>query len=100
MPSIANQSPDVIEKISIEVKTLKRLIGLICRSTDILSDARHHEIFLDCLNTYLNESNEMDDSDCFRAVLLLNAYYEYVPPSLAELGSILDETLELIRKIK
>jgi len=98
MPS--SQLPDVDEKISIEVKTFNRLIGLICRSTDILANVRHHEIFLDSLNTHLTESTEMDSSDCFRALLLLDAYYEYVTASLALLDSDLDEALKLMQEMK
>ena len=97
MTSITNQSPDVSEKISIEVKTLNRLIGLLCRSIDILNNAQHREIFLDSLDAYLSESAEMDR---FRANLLLSAYYEYVPRNLAELDSVLNEALEFMQEMK
>jgi hypothetical protein len=64
---------------------------------DELANARHREIFLDCLDSHLVETAFLDNSGCFQASLLLDAYYEYVPASLAQLGRNLQEAFELIR---
>ncbi|MCC3573592.1 MAG: hypothetical protein JGK30_22960 [Microcoleus sp. PH2017_40_RAT_O_B] len=100
MSPVAGQSPDSGDKICIDRKTLKQLLVLACRSTDILVNIRHREIFLDSLDTYLSEATEFDADDCFRASLLLESYYEYVSPSLAQLGDILDEAFELIQAVE
>ncbi|MCC3530430.1 MAG: hypothetical protein JGK21_20525 [Microcoleus sp. PH2017_22_RUC_O_B] len=84
------------DKIVIDRETFKRVFSLVCRSVDTLANVRHREIFLDSLNNYLTESTELDDSDCFRGSLLLDAYYEYVPASLALLEDNLQEAFELI----
>lgn len=100
MPSISVQSSSDDDKICIDRKTFKRLFSIVCSSTDILANARHREVFLDSLDTYLSEPTELDGDDCFRASLLLDAYYEYVPASLDQLGSLLDEAFELMREIR
>ncbi|MEG4812490.1 hypothetical protein QUA82_33490 [Microcoleus sp. F8-D3] len=88
------------DKIVIDRKTFKRLLGLICQSTDLLVNARHREVFLESLNTYLSEATELDGADCFRASLLLDAYYEYAPASFSLLDDNLQEALELMREVK
>jgi hypothetical protein len=87
------------DKIVIDRKTFKRVFSLLQIGVDELTNARHREIFLDCLDTYLVESVVLDDSRCFQASLLLDAYYEYVPASLAQLGSNLQEAFELMRGV-
>ncbi|MEG4169409.1 MULTISPECIES: hypothetical protein [unclassified Microcoleus] len=91
---------DGTDKIVIDRQVFKHLLGLVCRSTDILANARHREIFLESLNSYLTEATLLDDTDCFRASLLLDAYYEYVPASLVLLSHVLDEAHELMRGLK
>ena len=84
------------DKIVIDRKTFKRVFSLLRCSVDELTNARHREIFLECLNSHLVETAFLDDSGCFQASLLLDAYYEYVPASLAQLSSNLQEAFELI----
>ncbi|MEG4577867.1 hypothetical protein QUA56_35175 [Microcoleus sp. N3A4] len=91
------------DKIVIDAKTFARILSLINSSFDELTNARHREIFLECLNTYLIESpaeSERDDSYIFRASLLLDAYYEYVPACLALTHSHLQEAYTLMREVK
>jgi len=85
------------DKIVIDRKTFKRAFSLLQTSVDILANVRHREIFLDCLDSHLVETAFLDDSGCYQASLLLDAYYEYVPASLAQLGRNLQEAFELIR---
>lgn len=99
MSPISGQSPDG-DKILIDAKTFQRIFLLINRSTTTLTDVRYREIFLDCLDTYLVESVALDDTQCFQASLLLDAYHEYVPASLAELARNLEEAFELMRGVK
>jgi hypothetical protein len=91
---------DAKEQIIVDRKTFKQFRGLIYRSVDAITNIRHREVFLDCLNRYLAESDELDDADCFRASLLLDAYYEYVTASLAMLSDNLQEAYELIRGVR
>ena len=88
------------DRIVVDRQTFKHLLGLVCQSTDILVNARHREIFLESLNSYLSESTSLNDEDCFRFSLLLDAYYEYVPASLAQLSDVLNEAYELMRGLK
>ncbi len=88
------------DRIVIDRKTFKRVFSLVCRSVDELANVRHREIFLDCLDSYLSETAFLDDSGCFRASLLLDAYYEYVPASLVLLGNNLQEAFELMRGVE
>jgi hypothetical protein len=88
------------DKIVIDRKTFKRAFLLLQTSVDILANVRHREVFLECLNKYLVDSAELDDSECFRATLLLDAYYDYVPASLALLGHNLQEAFELMRGVQ
>src|SRR6476660_7788166 len=81
--------------IAIDRETFRQIFSLLNRSTDVLVNARHREIFLECLNSHLLESNGFDGDQLFQASLLLDAYYEYVSPSLAELGTYLDEAREI-----
>lgn len=100
MPSISVTSSSDDGKICIDRKTFMRLLGLVCHSCDLLVNARHREVFLDFLDTYLSEATELDDAACFRASLLLDAYYEYVSPSLSMLDDNLQELFNLMREIK
>ena len=88
------------DKIVIDPKTFNRFFSLVRLSVDELRNARHCEIFLECLDTYLTESNFLDDADLFRASLLLDSYYEYVPASLALLDSNLQEAFEIMQAVK
>ncbi|MBE9124243.1 hypothetical protein IQ269_26455 [Tychonema sp. LEGE 07199] len=91
------------DKIVIDAKTFARILSLVNLSVDELTNARHREIFLECLDTYLIESpaeSERDDSYIFRASLLLDAYYEYVPACLAFTHSHLQEASTLMREVK
>ena len=99
MPPISGQSPDAGDKICIDRETFQRIFSLITRSTDTITNARYREVFLNCLDTYLVESVALDDSQCFQASLLLDAYYEYVPASLAEIARNLEEAFELMRAV-
>lgn len=80
----------------------KRVFSLVMQSVDALANIRHREVFLECLNTYLVEArpDEFDDSYCFRASLLLDSYYEYVPASLALVELHLQKALQLMREGK
>lgn len=100
MPPISGKSSPDDDKVCIDRKTFMHLLGLVCRSTDLLVNARHREIFLDSLNTYLIEATELDGAGCFRASLFLNSYCEYVLPSLASLDDNLQELFDLMREIK
>ncbi|AFZ11001.1 hypothetical protein Osc7112_6924 (plasmid) [Oscillatoria nigro-viridis PCC 7112] len=91
------------DKIVVDGKTFARVLSLINLSIDDLTNARHREIFLECLNTYLVESpaeSERDDAYIFRASLLLDSYYEYVPACLALIHSNLEEACTLMREVK
>jgi len=87
------------DTIVVDRKTFNRVFSLLQCSVDILGNVRHREIFLDCLDNHLVESAFLDGSGCFQASLLLDAYCEYVPASLAQLGSNLREAFELIRGV-
>lgn len=100
MPLISGKSPDAGDKILVDRETFQKVLSLVCRSVDELANARHREIFLECLDTFLTESKFLDDAGLFRASLLLDAYYEYVPASLALLEDNLQKALELIRGVK
>lgn len=99
MPPISGQPPDAGDQICISRETFQQIFSLINRSTGTLTDARYREVFLDCLDTYLVESVALDDGQCFQASLLLDAYYEYVPASLAEIARNLQEAFELMRAV-
>ena len=87
------------DSIAIDRKTFKRVLSLLCRNVDTLANVRHREIFLDSLSRYLVDFADLNDSACFRAILLLDAYCEYVPASLALLGDNLQEAFELMRGV-
>lgn len=91
------------DTVVMDKKTFMRILSLVGRSVDELSNARHREVFLDCLNTYLLEipaQSQEDDSYIFRATLLLDSYYEYVSPTLALLDTELQEAYDLMRAVK
>lgn len=91
------------DKIVVDAKTFHRVLALVNQSIDELTNARHREIFLECLDTYLIESpaeSERDDSYIFRASLLLDSYYEYVPACLALIHSNLQKACTLMREVK
>ncbi|MEG4916092.1 hypothetical protein [Microcoleus sp. B7-D4] len=88
------------DKIVIDRKTFDRVFLLVRRSVDELANARHREIFLECLDTCLTKSKFLDDAGCFQASLLLDAYYEYVPASLVLLGNRLEEAFKLMQAVE
>ncbi|MEG4495484.1 hypothetical protein [Microcoleus sp. D3_18_C4] len=96
MPPIPGQSPDG-DKILVDRKMFRTVFSLLLSSLDELNYARHREVFLDSLNTFLTEPSFLDGDQCFQASLLLDAYYEYVPASLSSVRSNLEQALELMR---
>ncbi|MEG4575506.1 hypothetical protein QUA56_22935 [Microcoleus sp. N3A4] len=88
------------DKIVVDRKTFDRVFLLVRRSVDELANTRHREIFLECLDTCLTESKFLDDARCFQASLLLDAYYEYVPASLALLNDKLEEAFKLMQAVE
>lgn len=92
-------TPGLGDIVAIDRQTFRQIFSLLNRSTDILATARHREIFLTCLDGYLSESVGLDDSQCFKASLLLDAWIEHVPASLAQLGDELEEARQIMHVI-
>jgi hypothetical protein len=87
------------DAIVVDRKTFKQVFALLHRSVDELNNVRHREIFLKCLDEHLSNPGAYDDSHSFQASLLLDAYSEYVPASLALLSDNLREAFELMRGV-
>ena len=88
------------DKIVIDLKTFNQIFEIICSSVDEISQARRREIFLFSLDQHLTRCQDFDDSNRIEASLLLDAYYDFVPVSLAELESNFQEAWELMNKVK
>jgi hypothetical protein len=88
------------EKIVIDLKTFNEIFELISVSIDEINQARRREIFLYSLEHHLTRSEKFDDSARIEAALLLEAYYDFVPVSLAELDRNFQEAWELMDKVK
>ena len=88
------------DKIVIDLKTFNQIFELICSSVDEISNARRREIFLFSLDHHLTRSQTFDDSARIEASLLLDAYYDFVPVSLAELDRNFQEAWELMDEVK
>lgn len=97
-PQGQSQSPaiDLSDKVVIDRETFRQIFSLLNRSVDILVNARHYEIFLDSLDTYLSDSNGLDADQCFRASLLLDSWIDFVPDALLDLDGNLDELRKLM----
>ena len=87
-------------KIVIDLKTFNQIFELISASVDEISNARRREIFLYSLDHHLTRCQKFDDSARIEAALLLDAYYDFVPVSLAELDRNFQEVWELMDKVK
>jgi hypothetical protein len=87
------------DKIVIDRKIFNQVFELICSSVDEISNARRREIFLFSLDYHLTQSQVFDDSARIQACLLLDAYYDFVPVSLAELECNFQEACELMRGV-
>jgi hypothetical protein len=88
------------DKIVIDLKTFNQILELICSSVDEISDARRREIFLFSLDYHLTQSQVFDDTARIQASLLLDAYYDFVPVSLAELDRNFQEAWQLMEEVK
>ena len=87
------------DKIVIDRKIFNQVFELMCSSVDEISNARRREIFLFSLDYHLTQSQVFDDSARIQASLLLDAYYDFVPVSLAELERNFQEACELMRGV-
>jgi hypothetical protein len=87
-------------KIVVDRKMFKRVCSLLLSSVDEIVNARRREIFLKSLKNLFFEAVVLDDSGCAEASLLLEAYYEYVSPSLAQLDSDLKEAFDLVAEVE
>ena len=87
------------DKIVIDRKIFNQVFELICLSVDEISDARRREIFLFSLDYHLTQSQVFDDFARIQASLLLDAYYDFVPVSLAQLDRNFQEACELMRGV-
>lgn len=87
------------DKIVIDRKIFNQVFELMCSSVDEISDARRREIFLFSLDYHLTQSQVFDDSARIQASLLLDAYYDFVPVSLAQLDRNFQEAFELMRGV-
>jgi hypothetical protein len=87
-------------KIVIDLKTFNQIFELISASVDEISNARRREIFLFSLEHHLTRSEIFDNVAQIEAALLLDAYYDFVPASLAELDRNFQEVWELMDKVK
>jgi hypothetical protein len=88
------------DKIVIDLKTFNQIFELICASVDEISYARRREIFLFSLDYHLTQSQIFDNTARIQASLLLDAYYDFVPVSLAELDRNFQEVRELMDEVK
>ena len=88
------------EKILIDLKTFNQIFELISVSIDEISQARRREIFLYSLEHHLTRSKNFDDFPQIEAALLLDAYYDFVPASLAKLERNFQEAWELMEDAK
>jgi hypothetical protein len=88
------------DKIVIDLKTFNQIFELISASVDEISYARRREIFLYSLEHHLTRSEKFDDSARIEAALLLDAYYDFVPVSLAELDRNFQEAWKLMDEVK
>jgi hypothetical protein len=88
------------EKIVIDLKTFNQIFELICSSVDEISNARRREIFLYSLDHHLTRCQNFDDSARIEAALLRDAYYDFVPVSLAELDRNFQEAWQLMEDAK
>ena len=91
---------DADEKIVIDRKMFKQVCSLLLSSVDEITNTRHREIFLKSLKNLFFEGVDMDGSGFAEASLLLEAYYDYVSPSLAQLDSNLKEAFDLVVGVK
>ena len=87
------------DKIVIDRKIFNQVFELICSSVDEISNARRREIFLFSLDYHLTQSQVFDDAARIQASLLLDAYYDFVPVSLAHLDRNFQEACELMRGV-
>ncbi|HEX8549311.1 MAG TPA: hypothetical protein VF691_20285 [Cytophagaceae bacterium] len=88
------------EKILIDLKTFNQIFELISVSIDEISQARRREIFLYSLEHHLTRSENFDDFPRIEAALLLDAYYDFVPASLAKLDRNFQEAWQLMEEAK
>jgi hypothetical protein len=88
------------DKIVIDLKTFNQIFELISASVDEISNARRREIFLLSLDQHLTRCEVFDNAARIEAALLLDAYYDFVPVSLAELDRNFQEVWELMDKVK
>jgi len=88
------------DKIVIDLKTFNQIFELISVSIDEINQARRREIFLYFLEYHLTRSESFDDSARIEAALLLDAYYDFVPVSLAELDRNFQEAWQLMEEAK
>jgi len=92
--------PESDGKIVIDLKTFNQIFELISVSIDEISQARRREIFLFSLDYHLTRSEKFDDSARIEAVLLLDAYYDFVPVSLAELDRNFQKAWQLMEEAR
>ena len=88
------------DKILVDRKMFERVCSLLLSSVDEIANTRHREIFLRSLKNLFFEGVGLDDFGCAEASLLLEAYYKYVSPSLAQLDSDLKEAFDLVVGVK
>jgi hypothetical protein len=67
---------------------------------DEISNARRREIFLLSLDQHLTRCETFDNAARIEAALLLDAYYDFVPVSLAELDRSFQEAWQLMEEAK
>jgi hypothetical protein len=87
-------------KIVIDLKTFNQIFELISVSIDEISQARRREIFLYSLEHHLTRSENFDDFPRIEVALLLDAYYDFVPASLAKLDRNFQEAWQLMEEAK
>ena len=92
--------PESDGKIVIDLKTFNQIFELISVSIDEISQARRREIFLYSLEHHLTRSENFDDFPRIEAALLLDAYYDFVPASLAKLDRNFQEAWQLMEDAK
>jgi hypothetical protein len=88
------------EKILIDLKTFDQIFELISVSIDEISQVRRREIFLYSLEHHLTRSENFDNFPRIEAALLLDAYYDFVPASLAKLDRNFQEAWQLMEEVK
>jgi hypothetical protein len=92
--------PESDGKIVIDLKTFNQIFELISVSIDEISQARRREIFLYSLEHHLTRSENFDDFPRIEAALLLDAYYDFVPASLAKVDRNFQEAWQLMEDAK